>query len=501
MVSNHHDSRRSPRISGRRITCSRSPGEQGRAGGGAARAARASSAIDLVVLARYMQILSPEFVARCAGRIINIHHSFLPAFIGGRPYHQAYERGVKLIGATAHYATAELDEGPIIEQDVIRTSHRDTAEDLVRRAATSRTCSRARCAGTSRTASWSTATRPSSSREPAAIVGLAARARGGRGELGAHLRRLALRPRRRRASCRSSRARSSASRVVALGTGGAQARTTHRRGTVDRGGARRARSCSWTPGAAWPRRCARRRSRASQPGVGAARRACCPRTRSASTTCSRRPWLAGRRTPLRVLGSARHRGARAARRRAGSRAGAMRARRARSATTRRRPRSTRVEVADGCAARRSARSRCARARSPGGPAARARVADRGGAGTSAVVGGTGWDGARARGARARREPAAARRRPRADARGGAASRGLDGRPGAARGARPRSTPTSTQVGAIARRAGVGDARADPDAPARRCYDLQVTTPRRRRVRRADRGRARRGRVHAVGVRR
>jgi len=89
--------------------------------------------IDLVVLARYMQILSTEFIRGSPGAIINIHHSFLPAFIGGRPYHQAFERGVKLIGATAHYATADLDEGPIIEQDVIRTSHRDAVSDLVRK--------------------------------------------------------------------------------------------------------------------------------------------------------------------------------------------------------------------------------------------------------------------------------------------------------------------------------------------------------------------------------
>jgi len=89
--------------------------------------------IDLVVLARYMQILSGEFVTRWDGRIINIHHSFLPAFVGGRPYHQAYERGVKLIGATAHYATASLDEGPIIEQDVVRASHKDSVEDLARK--------------------------------------------------------------------------------------------------------------------------------------------------------------------------------------------------------------------------------------------------------------------------------------------------------------------------------------------------------------------------------
>jgi formyltetrahydrofolate deformylase len=89
--------------------------------------------IDLLVLARYMQILSAEFTTRYPHRIINIHHSFLPAFIGGKPYHRAYERGVKLIGATAHYATSDLDEGPIIEQDVIRTSHRDSVDDLVRK--------------------------------------------------------------------------------------------------------------------------------------------------------------------------------------------------------------------------------------------------------------------------------------------------------------------------------------------------------------------------------
>ena len=88
---------------------------------------------DLVVLARYMQILSDEMSARLAGRCINIHHSFLPGFKGARPYHQAHERGVKLIGATAHYVTNALDEGPIIEQDVERISHRDTPEDLVRK--------------------------------------------------------------------------------------------------------------------------------------------------------------------------------------------------------------------------------------------------------------------------------------------------------------------------------------------------------------------------------
>jgi formyltetrahydrofolate deformylase len=90
-------------------------------------------AIDLVVLARYMQILSGTFIDHYPSRIINIHHSFLPAFAGGRPYHQAHERGVKCIGATAHYATTDLDEGPIIEQDVERVSHRDSPADLVRK--------------------------------------------------------------------------------------------------------------------------------------------------------------------------------------------------------------------------------------------------------------------------------------------------------------------------------------------------------------------------------
>jgi formyltetrahydrofolate deformylase len=89
--------------------------------------------IDLVVLARYMQVLSPEFCAAWPQRIINIHHSFLPAFVGARPYHQAKARGVKIIGATAHYATADLDQGPIIEQDVARASHRDTVDDLIRK--------------------------------------------------------------------------------------------------------------------------------------------------------------------------------------------------------------------------------------------------------------------------------------------------------------------------------------------------------------------------------
>lgn len=88
--------------------------------------------IDLVVLAKYMQILSPEFIAQFPN-LINIHHSFLPAFVGANPYHKAYERGVKIIGATAHYVTPDLDAGPIIEQDVVRVSHRDDVADLIRK--------------------------------------------------------------------------------------------------------------------------------------------------------------------------------------------------------------------------------------------------------------------------------------------------------------------------------------------------------------------------------
>jgi formyltetrahydrofolate deformylase len=91
----------------------------------------AAEKIDLVVMARYMQILSADFIRRYPHRIINVHHSFLPAFVGAKPYHRAFERGVKLIGATSHYATEDLDEGPIIEQDVVRISHRDGLEDLL----------------------------------------------------------------------------------------------------------------------------------------------------------------------------------------------------------------------------------------------------------------------------------------------------------------------------------------------------------------------------------
>ncbi len=86
--------------------------------------------VDFIVLARYMQILSPDFVKQYQHKIINIHHSFLPAFAGAKPYHRAFERGVKIIGATSHYVTQDLDEGPIIEQSVAKVSHKDTVEDL-----------------------------------------------------------------------------------------------------------------------------------------------------------------------------------------------------------------------------------------------------------------------------------------------------------------------------------------------------------------------------------
>ncbi len=107
-------------------------------GGKAAAEARqlellAEHRVDLVVLARYMQILTADFLEGFSGDVINIHHSFLPSFIGSKPYHRAHARGVKLIGATAHYVTAELDEGPIIEQDVVRVGHRDAVRDLVRK--------------------------------------------------------------------------------------------------------------------------------------------------------------------------------------------------------------------------------------------------------------------------------------------------------------------------------------------------------------------------------
>ena len=87
--------------------------------------------IDFVVLARYMQVLSADFIHQYQNKIINIHHSFLPAFPGAKPYHSAYERGVKIIGATSHYVTADLDAGPIIDQDIVKVSHRDAIESLI----------------------------------------------------------------------------------------------------------------------------------------------------------------------------------------------------------------------------------------------------------------------------------------------------------------------------------------------------------------------------------
>lgn len=123
-----------------------------------------SGNVDLVVLARYMQILSPGFLEAIGCPLINIHHSFLPAFTGAAPYQRARERGVKLIGATAHYVTEVLDEGPIIEQDVVRVDHTHTVDDLVRVGATSNAqCFPAPCSGTAKTASSCITTRPSSS--------------------------------------------------------------------------------------------------------------------------------------------------------------------------------------------------------------------------------------------------------------------------------------------------------------------------------------------------
>jgi formyltetrahydrofolate deformylase len=89
--------------------------------------------VDLIVLARYMQILSKDFIHRYPNRVINIHHSFLPAFVGAKPYHRSFERGTKIVGATAHYVTEVLDEGPIIDQDIVRITHRDTLDDMIRK--------------------------------------------------------------------------------------------------------------------------------------------------------------------------------------------------------------------------------------------------------------------------------------------------------------------------------------------------------------------------------
>src|SRR5579872_4307636 len=133
IVSNHEDARALAAFYGIEFRYIQVPRESKQQAEREQRRLLAGAGSELVVLARYMQILSPEFVAEYPGRIINVHHSFLPAFIGARPYHAAFARGVKLIGATSHYVTATLDEGPIIEQDVARISHRDQVEDLVKK--------------------------------------------------------------------------------------------------------------------------------------------------------------------------------------------------------------------------------------------------------------------------------------------------------------------------------------------------------------------------------
>ncbi len=132
VISNHEDFREMVEREGltfRHIPMS--PGEKSAAFAEMARIFREAGA-DLVVLARFMQIVPPELCAEFHGRIMNIHHSFLPSFVGANPYQRAYERGVKLIGATCHYATAELDAGPIVDQEVVRVEHFHTAEELVR---------------------------------------------------------------------------------------------------------------------------------------------------------------------------------------------------------------------------------------------------------------------------------------------------------------------------------------------------------------------------------
>jgi formyltetrahydrofolate deformylase len=131
IVSNHDDARRHAEFYG--IPYHLIPVTKARKGDAEAAQQQllGEHKIDLIVLARYMQILSPEFIANFPQRIINIHHSFLPAFVGAKPHHQAYSRGVKILGATAHYVTEVLDDGPIIEQGVVRISHKDDLDDLV----------------------------------------------------------------------------------------------------------------------------------------------------------------------------------------------------------------------------------------------------------------------------------------------------------------------------------------------------------------------------------
>ena len=132
VISNHPDMRGAGRIVRHSLSSySGHAGDEGGSGAEAAGGVHGTKSIS-IVLARYMQIISPQFIEQFPNRIINIHHSFLPAFVGGKPYQQAYNRGVKIIGATAHYVTEELDGGPIIEQDVQRVSHRDDVDELKR---------------------------------------------------------------------------------------------------------------------------------------------------------------------------------------------------------------------------------------------------------------------------------------------------------------------------------------------------------------------------------
>ena len=133
IVSNHPDAKRHADFYGLPFHCIEVTPENKKEAEQQQREVLEQHRIDLIVLARYMQILSPEFIWSYPQRIINIHHSFLPAFVGAKPHHQAFERGVKLLGATAHYVTEVLDDGPIIEQDVIRISHRDSVQDLVQK--------------------------------------------------------------------------------------------------------------------------------------------------------------------------------------------------------------------------------------------------------------------------------------------------------------------------------------------------------------------------------
>ncbi|MFO1380236.1 MAG: formyltetrahydrofolate deformylase [Chitinivorax sp.] len=133
IVSNHDDTRRLAEFYGIPFHCIDVTRDNKAAAEAQQFALLEQHGIDLIVLARYMQVLSAEFVKRYPQKVINIHHSFLPAFEGAKPYHRAFERGVKLIGATSHYVTEVLDDGPIIEQDVIRISHRDSVEDLIQK--------------------------------------------------------------------------------------------------------------------------------------------------------------------------------------------------------------------------------------------------------------------------------------------------------------------------------------------------------------------------------